>query len=510
METNAHLSAVIMVQGTSSHVGKSVLATALCRIFAQDGLRVAPFKAQNMSLNSYATLDGAEIGRSQAVQAAAAFAAPRAEMNPVLIKPEGGTRSQVVLMGQPLAAASVREYHEMKPAVWEAVTSALARLRADYDVVVIEGAGSPAEINLKQHDIVNMRVALHAQAPVLLVGDIDRGGVFAQIVGTMVLLEPEERALVKGHVINKFRGDPSLLGTGLDFLRERTGVPVAGVIPHFTDIHIAEEDSLGLDPKRRNRGEAAVDVAVIRLPHVANFDDFDPLHHEPAASVRYVGRADDLGDPDLVVIPGSKTTVADLDWLRANGLAERILALRRSGVAVIGICAGYQMLGDALLDPDGVESPRPRTEGLGLLRATTTFTGSKSTHQVRGRVVEGRGLLIGCRGAEVTAYEIHMGVTSHERLPHPFVVESRSGRRVSLPDGAMDDEGLTLGTYLHGLFHNRAVRRSILECAARRRGVDLPPAGDDVEPSAEYDKLAALVREHLDMEHVYRVTGLAR
>ena len=357
-----------MVQGTSSHAGKSVLATALCRIFAQDGLRVAPFKAQNMSLNSYATPDGAEIGRSQAVQAAAALTSASVDMNPVLLKPEGGTRSQVVLMGQPLAAASVREYHEMKPAVWDVVTSALARLRADYDVVVIEGAGSPAEINLKQHDIVNMRVALHAQAPVLLVGDIDRGGVFAQLVGTMVLLEPEERALVKGHVINKFRGDPSLLGTGLDFLRERTGVPVAGVIPHFTDIHIAEEDSLGLDPKRRNPGEAAVDVAVIRLPHVANFDDFDPLHHEPAAGVRYVGRADDLGNPDLVVIPGSKTTVADLDWLRANGLAERILALRRSGVPVIGICAGYQMLGDALLDPDGVESPRAETRGLGLLR----------------------------------------------------------------------------------------------------------------------------------------------
>ena len=358
-----------MVQGTSSHAGKSVLAAALCRIFAQDGLEVAPFKAQNMSLNSYATPDGGEIGRSQAVQAAAAMTAPRVEMNPVLLKPEGESRSQVVVMGRPQAVASAWEYHDLKPAIWETVTSALGRLRADYDVVVIEGAGSPAEINLKQHDIVNMRVALHAGAPVLLVGDIDRGGVFAQLVGTMELLEPEERALVAGHVINKFRGDPSLLTSGLDFLEDRTGVPVAGVIPHFADIHIPEEDSLGLGPDMEGDAEPVVDVAVMRLPHIANFDDFDPLRREPAVRVRYVGHADELGSPDLVVIPGSKTTVADLDWLRERGLAERVVALRGGGTPVIGICAGYQMLGERLLDPDGVESPRAETPGLGLLKA---------------------------------------------------------------------------------------------------------------------------------------------
>ena len=500
---------VVMVQGTSSHAGKSILATALCRIFAQDGLEVAPFKAQNMSLNSYATPDGAEIGRSQAVQAAAAMAAPRAEMNPVLLKPEGDSRSQVVLMGRPTAVASAREYHDLKPAVWDVVTSALDRLRADCDVVVIEGAGSPAEINLKQHDIVNMRVALHADAPVLLVGDIDRGGVFAQLVGTMALLEPEERALVKGHVINKFRGDPSLLTPGLDFLHERTGVPVAGVIPYYTDIHVPEEDSLGLTPESGDDNAEAVDIAVVRLPHIANFDDFDPLRHELGVRVRYVGRVDELGAPDMVVIPGSKTTVADLDWLRANGLAERVVALRRGGTPVVGICAGYQMLGAALLDPDGVESPRPETPGLGLLRGSTTFLPHKSTHQVRGRVTDARGLLGGCEGAEVTAYEIHVGVTSGAGHSRPFVVESRSGMDVDHPDGALDDDGLTLGTYFHGLFHNRAVRRSVLEFAAGRRGVTLPASTGDVDPNAEYDKLAALVREHLDMELVYRVTGLA-
>ncbi len=496
-----------MVQGTSSHAGKSVLATARCRIFAQDGYQVAPFKAQNMSLNSYATPDGGEIGRSQAVQAAAAMVAPKVEMNPVLLKPEGDRRSQVVVMGRPMTVASAREYQELKPSIWETVTAALSRLRTDYDVVVIEGAGSPAEINLKQHDIVNMRVALHADAPVLLVGDIDRGGVFAQLIGTMMLLEPEERALVKGHVINKFRGDPSLLTTGLDLLHEKTGVPVAGVIPYFTNIHVPEEDSLGIATDPRSGHETAVDVAVIRVPHIANFDDFDPLRQEPGVHVRYVGRVEEFGNPDIVVLPGSKTTMADLDWLRDQGIAECVVTARRKGIPVIGICAGYQMLGTELLDPDGVESPRARAEGLALLPASTTFSREKATHQVAAQVAAGHGLLSGCAGTAITAYEIHMGVTSSSGTTHPFVIETRSGQRISLTDGALDDDGLTLGTYLHGLFHNRTVRRSILEHASRRKGVALP-AGDDLDPSKEYDKLAALVRQHLDMEMVYSVMRL--
>ncbi len=499
---------VIMVQGTSSHAGKSILATALCRIFAREGLQVAPFKAQNMSLNSFVTPDGGEIGRSQAVQAAAAMTAPRVEMNPLLLKPEGESRSQVVLMGRPLKVASAREYYEMKPRIWERVTAALDMLRDEYDVVVMEGAGSPAEVNLKQHDIVNMRVAMYAGAPVLLVADIDRGGVFAQLVGTMELLEPEERDLVKGMVINKFRGDPSLLADGLDFLEERTGAPVAGVIPYFSDIHIAEEDSLGLSAgEERSEGEAA-DVVVIRLPHIANFNDFDPLAHEPSVQLRYVASSEDFGDPDLVIIPGSKTTVADLDWLRSMGLDAKILDSRRNGVPVVGICAGFQMLGQTLLDPDGVESPRSETGGLGLLPGSTTFLREKSTHQVRGKVAAGRGLLSGCEGSEITAYEIHMGVTPSDGVESPFVIERRSGKSMSLPDGALDREGLTLGTYLHGLFHNRTVRRSILECAARCRGISLSMGETEIEPSVEYDKLAALVREHLDMDLVYRVTGL--
>ena len=508
--TGTEAAKVIMVQGTSSHAGKSILTAALCRILARDGYQVAPFKAQNMSLNSFVTPDGGEIGRSQAVQAAAAMVEPRVEMNPVLLKPEAEARSQVVVMGRPRAVQSAREYHTAKPAIWEEVTAALDALRAEYDVVVIEGAGSPAEINLKDSDIVNMRVARYAHVPVLLVGDIDRGGVFAQLVGTMALLDPEEQALVKGHVINKFRGDPSLLTSGLDFLEERTGVPVAGVLPWFTDIHVPEEDSLGLLAGPGDDAGTVVDVAVMRLPHIANFDDFDPLRHEPGVRVRYVAAAEAFGSPDLVVIPGSKTTVDDLQWLRTQGLADRILAARAGGTPVVGICAGFQMLGRELHDPDGVESRRPVTEGLGLLPTSTTFLREKVTHQASGRVSDARGLLGGCAGVELTAYEIHMGVSTREGAGGPFHIDARSGRVVDSDDGALDEEGLTLGTYLHGLFHNRDLRRALLEQVARRKGATLPPPAAEVDPDAEYDKLAALVREHLDMELVYRVMGLDR
>ncbi|MCY3570750.1 MAG: cobyric acid synthase [Chloroflexi bacterium] len=499
---------VIMVQGTSSHAGKSILATALCRIFAQDGYQVAPFKAQNMSLNSFVTPDGGEIGRSQAVQAAAAMVEPRVEMNPVLLKPEAEARSQVVVMGRPQARKSAREYYELKQQLWPVITSSLDALRREYDIVVIEGAGSPAEINLKQHDIVNMRVARYADSPVLLVGDIDRGGVFAQIVGTMVLLEAEEQALVTGHVINKFRGDPSLLTSGLHLLEEHTGAPALGVLPYYFDIHVPEEDSLGLQPDSLSDEDTLVDVAVMRLPHIANFDDFDPLRHERGVRLRYVRGLDEFGQPDLIVIPGSKTTVDDLDWLRSQGLADKITALRETGTPVIGICAGFQMLGRELHDPSGVESSRSVTSGLGLLPTSTTFQEEKVTHQVSARVAEGRGLLGGCYGAALSGYEIHMGVTAEGSLSSPFLVESRSGDSASAPDGALDADGLTLGTYMHGLFHSRKLRRSVLDFAAERRGVAMPQADEDVDLNEEYDKLAALVREHLDMDHIRRAMGL--
>ncbi len=506
----SELAKVVMVQGTSSHAGKSILAAALCRIFAQEGYQVAPFKAQNMSLNSYVTPDGGEIGRSQAVQAVAAMVEPRVEMNPVLLKPEADARSQIVVMGRPQMTKSAREYHQLKQQLWPVVTTALDTLRDEYDIVVIEGAGSPAEINLKQYDIVNMRVARYAESPVLLVGDIERGGVFAQIVGTMVLLEPEERALVAGHVINKFRGDPSLLTSGLHLFEEHTGTPAIGVLPYFFDIHIPEEDSLGIPQQPLGDAETYVDVAVMWLPHMANFDDFDPLRQEPGVRVRYVQDASEFSKPDLVVIPGSKTTMDDLEWLRTQGLAHQIIGAREAGTPVIGICAGYQMLGRELHDPDGVESSQIRSEGLGLLPTSTTFLSDKVTHQVSARVLSGEGMLRGSHGSSLTGYEIHMGVPTERSDTSPFVVESRSSETVNSPDGAIDDEGLTLGTYMHGLFHNRGIRRSVLEFAAQRKAITLPQVDDDIDPDTEYDKLAAFVREHLDMAHIRRAMGLTR
>lgn len=500
-----------MVQGTTSHAGKSLMATALCRIFAQDGLRVAPFKAQNMSLNSFVTPDGGEFGRAQAVQADAARVAPVVEMNPILLKPEGGRRSQVVVMGKPTRVASAREYYTLKPTLWPLVAQALDKLRSQYDVVVIEGAGSPAEINLKEHEIVNMRVARYADAPVLLVGDIDRGGVFASLYGTMALLEPQERALIKAFVINKFRGDPSLLAPGLDMLQQRTGVPFAGVVPYFTDIHIPEEDSLGLDAPQSQSGAQAqdgalLDIAVIRLPHIANFDDFDPLRQEPGVRLRYISAADEIGAPDLIALPGSKATVADLEWLRQRRLDLAIMERRNAGTPLIGICGGYQMLGRRILDPDGVESDKPETAGLGLLPLTTTFAAHKTTHQVRAKVASRKGLLADAADVDIVGYEIHMGRTCNDSAA-AFRITERSGEPTSSPDGALDPDGLTLGTYMHGLFHNHNLRRAMLMRLAQRKGVALPD-GAILDLDREYDKLAALVRRSLDMRMVYDMVGI--
>ena len=343
-EPNPPLGRVLMVQGTASHVGKSVLVSALCRILRQDGLRVAPFKAQNMSNNSYVTPDGAEIGRAQAVQAEAAGVEARAEMNPVLLKPEADSHAQVVLMGRPLTSARARDYFDLKATLWESVAQSLDTLRREYDVVVIEGAGSPAEINLKATEIVNMRVALHADAPVLLCGDIDRGGVFASLVGTLQLLDDAERAAVKGMLINKFRGDVSLLTDGLTWLEDYTGKPVVGVVHHFRDIHIPEEDSVALEITPPTSSAAAVlDVAVVQVPHISNFDDFDPLAREPGVALRYVQHGDRLGNPDLVILPGSKTTIPDLLWMERQGVSRALTDAVARGASVIGMQAAGEI-----------------------------------------------------------------------------------------------------------------------------------------------------------------------
>ena len=515
---------VVMVQGTASSVGKSVLVAALCRIFRQDGYRVAPFKAQNMSLNSAITADGREIGRAQAVQAAAAGIEPTVDMNPILLKPEADARSQVVVLGRPVASLSASDYATGRQAYWEVVTGALDRLRATYELVVVEGAGSPAEVNLKASDIVNMQVARYAGAPVLLVADIDRGGVFAALVGTLELLEPDERALVRGLIINKFRGDRQLLDPGLEFLAQRTGTPVLGVIPYLPQLCIADEDSVVLEHRRPTRDCGPVtgrqpplvgtapsssgprlEIVVVRLPRIANFDDFDLLAAEPAVHLRYVERPEELGRPDLVILPGSKTTVADLGFLRSTGLAGRIVGLARSGTPVLGVCAGYQMLGLSLRDPRGVESSTPETSGLGLLPVRTTFLPEKRTRRVRAKVVTRQGFFGGLFDTTVEGYEIHMGSTTADGPPL-FRVEADGEE--GCPDGCVGLGGIVAGTYLHGLFEGSASRRALIEWLGARRGLRLT-AGDVPSSDAEFERLADAVRANLDLAAIHRLVELA-
>jgi adenosylcobyric acid synthase len=474
---------VLMVQGTASHAGKSTLVAALCRIFAQDGYRVAPFKAQNMSLNAAVTPDGGEIGRAQYTQALAARVAPSVDMNPILLKPTDDRRSQIIVRGRVLAVAhgavSAADYYTRATALWPIVTESLDRLRAAHDIVVIEGAGSPAEINLSRFEIVNMRVARHANAPVLLVGDIERGGVFAALYGTAMLLPPEERALIRGFVINKFRGDPTILGSGFESLLAMTGIPTLGVLPYLANIDLPEEDSLGLPASSQPQSPPIIDVAVIRYPHLSNFDDLDPLRRERGVHVRWIDHAADLGAPDLIILPGTKTTVADLTWLRARALDTAILARRAAGAAVIGICGGFQMLGLGINDPLAVESDTAAASGLGVLHVTTTFTPEKRTRPITQPVTARQGLLARAGGTTVRGYEIHMGMTTAE----PFTLD-RTGR--------------TMGCYFHGLFVADDFRRAVLDEIASWKGLTLPPSRT-ADTDTAFDALADAVRTHLDM-----------
>lgn len=500
----------IMVQGTASSVGKSLLVTALCRLFRREGLRVAPFKAQNMALNSAVTAHGCEIGRAQAVQAEAAGTMPTADMNPILLKPEGERRSQVVVLGKSIGSLTAAEYHEYKPRFSAVIQESLGRLRADYDVVVIEGAGSPAEINLKSRDIANMHVAKLAEAPVLLVGDIDRGGVFASFIGTMELLEPDERARVEAFIINKFRGDLSLLQSGLDFLVERTGKPVLGVVPYVPNLRIAEEDSVSLEDRaaRRRPYDNELDIVVVRLPCISNYDDVLSLEHETGVIVRFVDQPDDVERADLVIVPGSKRTVSDLAWLRANGIADVIRARADHGKPVLGICGGCQMLGETIEDLHGVESDEQRVSALGLLPLRTRFEREKITAQVRARIVIPSFLTDGTADVHnVTGYEIHMGVIEPIRSGvSPFEIVLRNGRRETVADGAVGGGGAIVGTMLHGLFENEVIRARMLAFLRRQKGLaELTNSRRVSTKQDEYDRLAAAVREHLDCELLRRI-----
>jgi adenosylcobyric acid synthase len=494
---------VIMIQGTASSVGKSIIVTALCRIFRQDGYRVAPFKAQNMALNSFVTAGGGEIGRAQVVQAEAAGIAPTVDMNPVLLKPTTDTGCQVIVLGKVARTISARDYYQYTPALLETVTDALERLRAAYDIVVIEGAGSPAEINLKEQEIVNMRVAKASSAPVLLAGDIDRGGVFASLVGTLELLENDERRHVKGLIINKFRGDVTLLKPAIDFLEKRTGLPMLGVIPYFRDIRIAQEDSVYLD-ERDKVPTGELNIAVIRLPHISNYDDFDPLE-EDGGAVSYMTQRFELGNPHLIILPGTKSTVADLSYLRRSGLAAAILEKAKAGTPVVGICGGYQILGQKILDPHQVESNEAEVTGLGLLDAVTEFVPEKSTSQVRAQVISDTGLLSGAKGLEIAGYEIHMGQTqSREKMIAFRIIETPQGA-TDYTDGILNEKGTVFGTYIHGLFHNDDFRKIFLNNLRRYWGLSENQKGVTSDKDSQYDKLADLVRGSLDITRIYRI-----
>lgn len=505
----------IMVQGTASHVGKSVLVAALCRIFYQDGYRVAPFKSQNMALNSFVTRDGGEMGRAQVVQAEAAGIEPHVDMNPILLKPTGQASSQVIVLGRPMGNLSAREYHNnYAQKAWDVICQALDRLRRRYEIVAIEGAGSPAEVNLQATEIVNMRVARMAEAPVLLATDIDKGGALAAVVGTLELLPEEDRHRVAGIIINKFRGDLKLFQPAVDFLEAKTGVPVIGVVPYFEGFRVQEEDTVSEESLRKSRSSTRrdIDIAVIHLPHISNFTDFDPLENEPDVNLRYIGRGTSLGRPDLIIIPGSKNTIEDLVTIRRWGLAGEICRLAREGVPVIGICGGFQMLGKELADPYQTESSIPRIEGLGLLDISTTFEPEKVTTQVEATVAGGGPLLADSRGQRLVGYEIHMGrtVLGSDAVP-AFRIFRRSGEMVDCPDGAQDKEGLVWGTYIHGLFDNDVFRRHLLNALRVKKGLaplEKGGVGHLEQRERDYDRLAAVVRGSLDMGRIYRLLGL--
>ncbi|MCL7476431.1 MAG: cobyric acid synthase [ANME-2 cluster archaeon] len=491
-----HTAKALMVLGTGSHVGKSVIVTALCRIFAEQGHTVAPFKAQNMSLNSWITDDGSEIGIAQAIQAKACGILPTADMNPILLKPKGDRKSQVILLGKPYADRTAGDYYDSIEDMMRVVEGAYERLAQQYDIIVIEGAGGAAEINLYHRDVVNIGTARMLHPPVILVGDIERGGVFASIYGTLKLLPEDIAPLVKGIIINKFRGDPAILEPGIRQLEALTGVPVLGVIP-YTGLSIPSEDSVSIADKVRSasKDNGLVDIAVLHLPRISNFTDFEPL--EPYSNVHYIEPGDDLGHPDALIIPGTKNTIDDLKVLQDCGSDARILELAKAGVPVIGICGGYQMLGSTITDSgiEGGSGDAAVFNGLGLLDIATYFTEyEKQTVQTE-KTVTGNGPILGCiKGQQVSGYEIHMGKT-------------RLGDEVPAfgDDGCVNKEGLVWGTYLHGLFENENLRDAFLEFLYNGRDMSYSAVRDNVEYIDPYHQLATHFQAHVDMDAIERM-----
>lgn len=498
----------IMIQGTMSDAGKSIVTAGLCRVFYQDGYKAAPFKSQNMALNSFITADGGEMGRAQVVQAEAANIEPSVLMNPILLKPTSDNGSQVIVNGVAIGTMKAEEYYKFKNTLKPDIMKAFAELAKDNDIMVIEGAGSPAEINLKENDIVNMGMAKMAKAPVLLVADVDRGGVFAGIYGTIMLLDEEERRLIKGVIINKFRGDVNILKPGLKMIEEKTGVPVIGVIP-MMKVDIEAEDSLS-SRLTDNVEVKSVDIAVIRLPKMSNFTDFDVFDIIPGVSVRYISAVEQLGHPDMIVLPGTKGTISDLLWMRQSGIEAAVLKQAAAGTVVFGICGGYQMLGEKLADPLEVEGGG-EVVGLGLLPTETVFEEKKRTIQMEGCFGDVQGVLSSLSGQKIVGYEIHSGVTVLKAEAHSLTdIKPIYQAGEAFWEGAQNhqDKYEVYGTYLHGIFDEDGAALKVVEALLKRKGLTLEE-GQHISykdyKKGQYDILAKYIRDSLDMEKVYQI-----
>ncbi len=496
-EGSSYMAKNIMVQGTASSVGKSIITAALCRIFLQDGYKVAPFKSQNMALNSFVTKEGREMGRAQVVQAEACRLDPSVLMNPILLKPTTDRKAQVIIRGRVFKNMDALEYHKSKADIKSIVLEAYSSLARQFDIIVIEGAGSPAEINLREDDLVNMGMAEMARAPVILVADIDKGGVFASIVGTIFLLTEEERARVKGIIINKFRGDIELLKSGIDILEKIVHIPVIGVIPYI-NINLEDEDSVTERfSRKKNTGEIIIDV--IRLPRISNFSDFDVFNLFGDVSINYIESPEDIRDPDIIILPGSKNTIEDMLYLKQTGIGERILEQHGKGKIIIGICAGYQMLGRSIEDPFGVESSIKEIEGLGILDMKTVMTEEKTTSQVAGKIICNNGILNGLKGMSIKGYEIHMGLSSGIR-EEDSLAETENGINGSVQNTA-------LGTYIHGIFDSVEFTRGLLNNIRKKKGLAPVENGSSFTEAKEkeFDKLAGIVRDNIDMKEIYNI-----
>ena len=500
-----------MIQGTMSNAGKSLLCAGLCRIFKQDGYRVAPFKSQNMALNSFITEDGLEMGRAQVVQAEAAGVAPQVEMNPILLKPTNDVGSQVIVNGEVLKNMSAREYFAYKKQLIPDIMKAFHKLEEENDIIVIEGAGSPAEINLKKDDIVNMGLAKMVDAPVLLVGDIDRGGVFAQLIGTVELLEEDERQMVKGLIINKFRGDKTILDPGVEMLESKCRIPVVGVAPYL-NIQVEDEDSLTERFDRKQEVDL-IDIAVIRVPRISNFTDFNPLESIPGVSLRYVQHVSELKNPDMIILPGTKNTMEDLLWMRANGLEAAVLKEAAKGKIIFGICGGYQMLGKQISDPYGEEDGTGKanvTLGMGLLDIETTFIEKKRTIQMAGKFGQVQGIFSALSGLPLYGYEIHSGVTEFPEEKALTSISPIHENGEIMAEGSQNTEGKlnVYGTYVHGVFDGDGIAVKIVEALLAKKGKkmeDIQTINFAEYKRQQYDILADSIRENLDMKKIYEI-----